>query len=150
WSRGSAIQPRGPTAALIRSMAAAISMLPPQHSRSGYSAFPRRGGATQPVVDRPAETVLRDRHHRNGCELGPVETAQHRKQVCRGLHEVAGPAQPQHLGETGRHVWAEGQQSLTGLRADRVEAQWTRRRIMARQHARRFGLTLVRRSDWAE
>ena len=44
----------------------------------------------------------------------PVEPAQHREQIRRRLGEVAGTAEPQHLGETRRGVWAKGEQSFAG------------------------------------
>ena len=56
--------------------------------------LPAGGGAAQAVVDCPPETALRDRHHRDPGETGPVEPAQHRKQIGRRLGKIAGAAQP--------------------------------------------------------
>src|SRR5271155_2583469 len=66
--------------------------------------FSRGGGAAQAGVDRPAETMLGDRHHRDPGEGGPVEPAQHREEIGRRLRQIARTAEPRHLCETGWRI----------------------------------------------
>ena len=84
-SRGGAGLCRDPQAAgfsRLRRGAGGVALDPAE-------ARARRGGAAQPVVDRAAEPLFGDRHHRDAGKLRPVEPAQHREQVGRRLGEVA-------------------------------------------------------------
>lgn len=83
-----------PSGAAILALALSVLMTLRSGQGDRKSARPRSSGAAQAIVDRSAETVLGDRHHCDPGEIGPVEPAQHREQIGRGLGEIAAAAEP--------------------------------------------------------
>ena len=57
---------------------------------------PRRGAA-EPVVDRFAEPVMRDRHDRDGLRAGGIERAQMREQIGGRFDQIAARREVQDL-----------------------------------------------------
>src|ERR1700741_4481614 len=136
----SAIQPLAPTISLMRASAAAtpgsadavtselhpvvFALARPWPGRKrGGSTRSRRGGAAQAVVERETEAVLRNRHDRDGDEVGPVERAQRGEEIGSGLAQIAGAAEPARLlGALWRRL-AEGEQRLVRIHFCCVQAQ---------------------------
>ena len=81
----------------------------------GSPESPGSGGAAQPVVDGFAESVVGNRHHRDGPRAAGIEGAKIAEKIGGGLPEIAALGQVHHggrglaAGESGR---AEGQQGL--------------------------------------
>src|SRR5690606_17699721 len=65
----------------------------------------RRGRTHQPVADRLAEPVRRDRRDRDGVRLRRVERAQMREEIRRGLHEIALGGEVEREGGALRALW---------------------------------------------
>src|SRR4051794_21350141 len=76
------------------------------------STRPRGRGTPQPVADRLAQALGRDRHDGDPGGTAAVQLAQHREQVARRLGKVAGRAQVQHREGAGGWARAEGEQGV--------------------------------------
>src|SRR5215831_15943712 len=55
------------------------------------TSWARRRGPLEAVVDRLAQAGARHRHHRDGRGARRIERAQVRKEISRGLEEIAAP-----------------------------------------------------------
>ena len=109
------------------------SVQPPDLFASGA----RRRGPLQAIADRLAETAGRDRHHRDRAHVRPIEPAQHREQIGRRLRKVAARAKVERCPRARQRPRAEREQRLVGGDRARLEPQRPRRRVVARELARR-------------
>ena len=75
----------------------------------------RRRGPPQAIVQSLAQAFVRNRHHRDRAIFLPVESAEHREQVRRCLHDVSDWAQIQFRRGSLDLVGAKGKQRLARL-----------------------------------
>src|SRR5437868_3269991 len=87
-------------------------------SETSTSWPPRRGGAGEPVVDRLAEAMMRDRRNRNRLGARGIELMQHAEQIGRGLDKIAAGREI-----AGAAIRPETEKSLAIERRLRIEAQ---------------------------
>src|SRR5690606_37073053 len=123
------------------SLESAISASWPAPGRGcgGRPASSPFGGAAEAVVDRLAEAVRRDRHHRDG-RGGPVEGAERGEEIGGGLGQVARGAEVADRGGAvgaGRRDGAEGEERLAGGDVDGIEADPRGRGVVLGEHAGR-------------
>src|SRR5882762_3506248 len=80
-------------------------------------SLPSHGCAPQPVVDGFAQSLVRDRHHRDRARVPGVERAKIAEKVGGGLIEIAARGQVHHRGrrlDAGQDARPERQQYLAG------------------------------------
>src|SRR5215470_1565196 len=97
-----------------------------------------RRGAAQSVVDRKAQSGLRNGHDRDAGDVGPVEQAQHGEQVGRSLGKVATDAEIAGHQRALGHVAAESEQALVGRDRGGAEPHGPSGCVVGRELARRF------------
>src|SRR4051794_14504074 len=98
--------------------------------------FPPHGGAAQPVVDGLAESMMRNRHHRNGARAFRVQRAKIAEKIGGGFIEIAARGQVHQVERRANSrdgAGPERQQYLAALEAGSIEPDLRAGRVMRGQ-----------------